>query len=72
MTSKRCEVSEDLLPYRKFFRGINEPKYDFRSGLKIRRKRKAPSQLPDLRKVLLDIFCASAGIMFIFLAMDFI
>ena len=40
MDRKRCSVSRELLPYRSLFRGINDPKYDFKAP--IPRKRAFP------------------------------
>jgi hypothetical protein len=31
MDRKRCSISRELLPYKSLFRGINDPKYDFKS-----------------------------------------
>ena len=31
MDHKRCSISKGLLPYQVLFRGIDEPKYDFRT-----------------------------------------
>lgn len=51
MNREKCEISEELLPYRKFFRDINEPKYDFKSGLKTVQKRKALHHESPSRKI---------------------
>lgn len=40
MDRKRCSGSRELLPYKSLFRGISEPKYDFRAP--IPRKRPFP------------------------------
>ncbi len=37
--SQRCEVSEDLIPYKKFFRAVDEPKYDFSRLIKVRKRK---------------------------------